>query len=834
MLPEGEAPHPRTAEPLPGAGLPLLLGLFALSGALSLVYEILWLRSLILIFGATTFAVSAVLTAFMGGLALGSFVLGRHADRFRRPGFVYGVMEIGIGLYALLVPFFFGALVPFYRFVWERYEPSFTTFSLLKFACALGVLLIPTTLMGGTLPVLSRFVANRGEGVSRRIGMLYAVNTAGAVVGTAAAGFLLLPRLGMTRALWVAAAGNMALGLVAIVAFGRQAPVRQPLTRSEPVLRFAGRQRLILGGIAASGAVAMVFEVAWTRVIGLVIGGSVYSFTTMLTTFLVGLAVGAACVARVADRTRMDPARLMGLLMTGTGLTAFLTLLAFHELPYLFAVGMRRWQGSEQVLGMRFAIAFAVMLLPTVLLGGLFPAAVRACVADTERLGEAVGRAYAINTLGTIVGSALAGFVLLPAFGARAAILGAIVTELALGALLLATGSSRFRWLQAAAVLATAALVPAIAPGWDALVMNSGMYLYANDIKDTSRRAFNDYLTEHGAELLYARDGATSSIIVVREREVDNTFLATNGKVDASTRIDLQTQLLLAHLPLLLAPEAREVLVVGLASGITAGAVLTHPVSRVTAVEIEPAVLEASEFFREYNNDALRDPRTRVILDDARNRLLVDRMRYDVIISEPSNPWITVASNLFTREAWDLVRERLTPGGIFCQWIQLYGIQPEDLKALLRTFHDVFPEIAVFTTIKGSDLAVIGSARPLRFSPEGLSARMRDLPVAVDLARIGVRTPADLLSYFDFGTAGVERLLGEGEGPTNTDDNARIEFATPRSLMLSTGPANAAAIAAVLASPAELLDTAQASEAERTALASAAAAVRERRAHRGR
>jgi len=781
-----------------GSSLPLIVTLFAFSGALSLVYEILWLRSLILVFGATTYAVSAVLTAFMGGLALGSFLFGRHADTLARPGVVYGVMEIGIGAYALLVPTLFGLLIPLSRILREQFEPSFGALTLLRFAVALFVLLVPTTLMGGTLPILSRFVAASDDRIARGVGLLYALNTGGAVVGTFAAGFWLLPTLGMTRTLWIAAAGNLVVGGIAVVAFRRTVPPRPPSTGAPRAVSVGRRQKLVLGAIALSGAAAMVFEVAWARVVGLVIGGSVYAFATVLTTFLVGLALGAAWVARIADRRGLDPARLMGVLLAGVGLAAFATLLAFNRIPYVFAVWLGRFhERQDLVLLLRFGVAFAVMFLPTLLLGGVFPAAVRACTPAADRLGATVGRVYAVNTMGTILGSGLAGFVLLPAIGVRATLLGAIVLELLLGAALLAAaaGTPRSRWVPALAAAGAAALLPVIAPPWNVRLMNSGMYLYARELEDPSPGGFRGYLEGNVGELLYARDGATASVVVFRDPDFDNIAMTTNGKVDASSRFDLATQILSGHLPLLLAPDRRRVLVVGWASGITVGSALTHPIERLTAVEIEEAVVEASEFFREHNNDARRDPRTTLVIDDARNFLLMDDALHDVIISEPSNPWITVASNLFTREAWEIGRRRLAPGGVFCQWIQLYGITPADLQALLRTFHQVFPEVLVFTTIEASDLMILGSDRPLRFDLTRLAARMREVWVAADLARVGIRTPADLLSHFDLGTAELERFIGDPAGPINTDDNARIEFATPKSLLLPTGAANAAALA---------------------------------------
>jgi spermidine synthase len=573
-----------------------------------------------------------------------------------------------------------------------------------------------------------------------------------------------------------------------------------------------GDARLLLWVLAGSGFVAMMYEIAWTRVLALIIGSSVYAFTIMLTTFLVGLAGGAAIVARLADRLRGRFA-VEGLiaLLTGTALAAFCTLLLFSELPYQFARIYHDVRGSNvSIFALKFGMAFAVMLPPTLLLGGIFPLVIKYCAPRLSRLGRSVGVVYSSNTLGTIFGSFISGFFLIPTLGIQNSLLLAIVGDLALAAILVvgATGALREmtgwstgrRIAGGVSIALMGAGLVLFAPPWNTLVMNSGVYQYADDMeeKDLTREGFYQFMAGD-VEQQYYKDGMTTSVLVMKEKSTGVILLAVNGKIDASSAGDLPTQLLSGHLPLLLAKDPKDALVIGYASGITVGAATCYPLDSITAVEIEPAIIEASRFFDPYNHRPLDDPRVQVIRNDGRNFLLVNDKAYDVIISEPSNPWMTVASNLFTREFFEIGRRRLKPGGVFAQWLQLYGMSPPDLKSLAATFHSVFPHVLIFNTITDADLILVGSDQPLEFDLDDLGARMRELSVTTDLRRVNVVTPQDLMSYFVFGSR--EMSLFAGNAPLNTDDNALIEFHAPKSLHYETRGANTLEVERVTVDP---------------------------------
>ncbi len=801
-----------------------VLFLFFLSGSLGLIYEVVWLRMLILIFGSTHFAVSTVLTAFMAGLAIGAWVIGREIDRRWDPLVVYGVFEIGIGAYALGIPWLFGFLEPVSRWLWAEFSPSFYWFSLLRFFFVGAVLVVPASLMGGTLPALSRFVTRRQERMGLSVGSLYGVNTFGAVAGTAATGFVLVPALGVQKTIWAAAAMNVAVGVLALALAARTrraANAAGAARESEPAAGRATsippRVTLVLAVFAASGFIAMVYEIAWTRVLSLIIGSSVYAFTIMLTTFLVGLAVGASLMSRFADRTgsRLG-ADGIAILLASAGLSAFATLFLFHELPYAFASAFRSIHedrgdspaGHLMLFALQFVLSGAVMLPPTLFLGGIFPLAVRICGDHLRQVGRTVGTAYASNTLGTIFGSALGGFLVVPLFGIQGSILFAITVNMLLGAVLVVLACER---RTRARVLAGVLLVVAAAgcwpaqPKWNTLLMNSGLYKYAADMTDEDLTESGFYsFTEGDFDLVFYREGVTATVMVAAQKGSGDLWLSVNGKIDASSVGDLQTQLLSGHVPLILSEERDDVAVIGYASGITVGSATLHPVRSVTAVEIEPAVIDASREFTAHNHDPLGNPDVQIVEGDGRNFLLVEERTFDVIISEPSNPWMTVASNLFTREFFEIGRSRLNPGGVFCQWLQLYGMQLEDLRALARTFAEVFPHVVVFNTIRDSDLLLLGANRPIRFRIDLIEDRMSDLDVALDLGRIGVRSPWDFLSYFIMSTEQFRAFAGEG--PLNTDDNALIEFHAPRSMHAETRRTNLKALREHVADPLHYLE----------------------------
>ncbi len=785
---------------------PAALACFLLSGFAALVYEIIWVRILGQIFGNTTFAIATVLAAFMAGLALGSYAFGRLAGRLQNDLLAYGVLEGGIGCYGLLILPLFGVIQRVYFALYPHLEASPVLSTFVLFALSFGLLMVPTVLMGATLPLLSRFFVTRLDHLGGRVGDLYAVNTLGAVVGCALAGYVMIPEMGLRASILTAAATNFLVtgAILCMVSWLRQHPASpeavpapfaplsaQPATSPEggpPTTARSPRSALeafLLASLAASGAASMVYENAWTRALTLVIGMSTYAFTTMLTTFLIGLALGSFLYARWWGRS---PGRLwaFGALEIGIGITALATIPLFERLPFLYL----RLKGSfgdsfALLLVVQAVLSFLVMILPTVLSGMTFPIVARLFTHGVYEVGSSVGTAYASNTLGSIVGAVAGGFLLIPLLGVQAAINVAVGLNVLIGIGLIAADTAlgrpvRWAWGAAAAVATGAAI--ALFPAWDRQVVTSGVTIYASNYTGLPRDSMKrEYM--HKDQILFYREGATATISVHAHRYDDYRYLKTNGKVDSSYG-DEPNMLLTGYLPLLYHPSAQRVVIIGMGAGFTAKAAAAFPVQRIEVAEIEPAVVNGARHFAVRNGDVLEDRRLRVIAADGRNYIQATSQQFDAIISMPSNPWIAGVGNLYTREFYRLARGKLRPDGTFAQWVQNYHMSPDDLRMILHTFAESFPHVSLWA-VDESDLILLGTLRPQTITYRALAKVFAEnQAVREDLARLGFLDAVGLGAMYLMGDDGVRRFSKGAE--LNTDDLPRLEFSAPKHLERST------------------------------------------------
>ncbi|MCG5052392.1 MAG: fused MFS/spermidine synthase [Myxococcales bacterium] len=770
---------------------------FFLSGASGLVFELLWTRMLSLVFGSTTLAISTVLTAFMGGLGLGSYWAGRHADKLRDPVKAYALAEAGIGIWALFVPWVISHYTPLNQWLWATFGDHYGWLSLLRFAAAAALLLLPTTLMGATLPLLARVVVDRPGAlreVGGNLGGLYALNLFGALAGSFFAGFVLMPTVGLAHTNRIAASVNLMLAVgiwilqhrlhddappdlddwAATVDAESLAPRRQAAGQISRAAR-----RVVLVGFAASGATAMIVQVLWTRALAVLIGSSIYSFTLILLAFLAGLGAGSAWLGRWADRTAL-PVRSLGWVHLLTVLAMGSSYLLMDRLPFVFAwllASTSFGPGAVQIC--QFVLACLVILPATLLMGAVFPLTMRIATASLEAVGHDVGRTYAINTLGAIVGSFLSGFVVLPLLGLERGLFLAAATLTLLAAALfwVAPGGSR------RLPLAAAGLVLVVAPWlprWNLTSFSQGFFRVSIARDYVSRKAAKKEWKR--PEMVFYEDGVATTVTV--ERWGKSYSLKNNGKVDASSDSDMPTQVAVGLLPLLLHPGASppRVALIGFGSGVTSGSVTQAPLESLEVVELEPAIYRASKFFEHVNHRPLDNPKVKARVGDGRNFLGQRTDLFDVIISQPSNPWITGVSNLFTREYFALVKRRLAKGGVFCQWAQLYEMAPWNVKSIYRTLASEFPYVTVFSAEDlSSDTILIASNEPLPLDVERLRARFAHPALAAEAARAGWRTPYDLLGQVLLTPDEVAPFTAGAA--INTDDNALIEFAAPRDLL---------------------------------------------------
>src|SRR5262245_26045091 len=763
--------------------IPLLFVCFLFSGAAALVYEVVWMRMLTQIFGSAAYAVATVLAGFMAGLACGSFYFGRLVDRGGNFLRLYGLLEIGIGIYGLLVPLIF-------RIASWSYVPLFwlndshpKIFSVLLFLLAFVVLLAPTFLMGATLPVLSRFLVRRLNQVGRTVGDLYATNTFGAVLGCAAAGYYLLPSIGITGALYTAAAVNLAIGLAVLLltwmGSGKEsdAALEKPAADGEATTWLG---KVVLAAIGLSGAAAMIYENAWSHALTLVIGGSVYSFTTMLLSFLIGLALGGYLYARLFGE-RQVRVMAFGLVQLGVGAAGLATIVLFEKLPLLF---IRLHQGFGDsfaaFLGIQVLICVLTMLPATVLFGMTFPMVVRLFTQSLYRVGSSVGTTYAVNTCGAIVGAFSGGFILIPWLGIQHAIVFGAFINLFVGWCLVTCDphpKRSARLIASGAASAALLLLAFGTPSWDRHVLTSGVTIYSYRYENLPTDSLR--LEEMRRDrILYYREGITATVSVHQSRP-NYRYFKSNGKVDGSYG-DALTMLLTGYLPLVFHPTAERVGIIGLGTGMTVKAVGSFPVKSIEVLEIEPALFEAAGFFRERNGNILADPRVRVIPSDGRNYILATPHKYDVIISEPSNPWIAGIASLYTREFYAGARRKLNSDGVFAQWFHNYAMSPDDFRMVFKTFGESFPYVTVWN-MKESDFLLVGTLKEQVFDYSKLSSVFAgNETLRKDWAQFGLTDAYSLLGFYRMDRKSLQAFVAGAE--VHNDDNVKLEVSGPPSL----------------------------------------------------
>ena len=768
----------------------LLYACFFVSGAAGLTLEIVWSKYLSYLLGNSIYGVATVVAAFLGGLGIGAVVGGRLAARTREPFLLYARLEVLVAGMGLLSPIAYQIARPLFAALYGAMGGSGLAFLLARFAILFLGLLVPTIAMGATLPLLVSAFTRRESDFGASVSRLYAVNTAGAVCGVALAGFVLVPWLG----LWRTAA--FAAGLDALVAFvvwsarSRLGAAAEP----EPEATTAEERRpfpLILPAFAVSGFCAILYEVAWTRILSVPFGGMVYSFSSILAVYLLGIALGAA-VASLLLRVMKAPVLLFGIFQLLLAGAVVLGSSVFTSLPDLQATLIARSRGSATALfGGEAGVTARIVLLPTFFLGALFPLAA-AIYQRGRRAGASVGAIYAANTFGSIAGSILTGFVLVPAIGALRAILAAALANAAIGcaSLILAEGARWKRALAAGAAVAATVLVALYAtPTWHAERMSLGFIRLLRAYEFGGEGLVHRIIAKIGTstqleKLLFYREGRVANVTVIETG--DRRALLINGKTDATigSGEDMAQQVMVGQVPMLFAPNAQSVCVVGYGSGVTTHAVLTHPVRKVLTLELEGAVLEAAPLFDAAAHRPLEDPRNRLVVEDAGTYLRSTADTYDVIISEPSNPWIAGVGNLFTKEFYEDARRRLNRGGVFCQWIQTYSVSPATLGTVLRSVTTTFPHGHLFYVESSADLIIVAS-------PDGDMtmdrARMQSVfqrpEVAADFARIGIHSLEELFSAYRGRLDRVAR--DQGPGPVNTDDNSWLEHQAPLDLLTS-------------------------------------------------
>ncbi|MCH7761333.1 fused MFS/spermidine synthase, partial [candidate division TA06 bacterium] len=661
-----------------------------------------------------------------------------------------------------------------YIWVYHHFPTTFYHLSLLRFLLSFSILLIPTFLMGGTLPVITKLFVRRTEELGGKIGILYAVNTFGAVIGTFSAGFFLLGTLGIQGTLYTASLINFLIAGVAWM-LSRTAPASD-LRQKKVVTAPRGVRdhppyvvHFILWAIFFSGLASLAYQVIWTRVLIIILQGTTYSFTTMLTTFLCGLALGSLLVTKFID-TRRDLLFLFGMIEILIGLSALLLLPLFSTLPdLLYAIRNQLGISWWKVVGMGFLASFFVMLVPTILMGATFPLAVKLYTTNLKRVGGSVGIVYAANTTGAILGSFAVGFVLIPLIGIQGSNLIAAFVNISLGAIAIAINPFSLQKTKWAVTLPAAAIL-----------------LLSFFIAPTHKPVITPTSLGPGDKLLFYKEDMAGTVSVIEQKRSGVRLCYVNSNFVCGTSYDaLKTIRMLGHLPLLLHPNPRSVLVIGFGMGVTTWSVTQHPIEKVVVVELSPAVVDASKYFSQVNHNVLNDPRVRLVEGDGRNYLLMTDERYDVITCDPTHPLLG-SGNLYTRDYFELCKERLTDGGIIVQYLPLHLLSPEDLKTAISTFKEVFPHTTVWFAFSHGIL--VGTEGRLKIDYTSLKRRLSKEKIRQSLKESDLNEPFAFLSCFLLGEDGVDRFVARAR--INTDDRPRIEFSGQRSIGVETWSEN--------------------------------------------
>lgn len=775
------------------------------SGAAGLMYQVAWVRLLGLTFGVTIFAISTVLAAFMGGLALGSVVGGRYADRIRRPLRAYGLIELVVGATALTTPALFQALQSLYREVALLADPTQAPLiaGLVRVILAFVILLVPTALMGATLPLAVRGVrlsAARGvtanaavdaagsadeskapegaaRGDTRAMGLLYALNTSGAIVGALTAGFVLIGGYGLRTTVLVAAACNLLAGVggLALSALVErrtahvpaQAP---PAERVTPVQAATGDThaarlaRVAFWAFGISGGVSLAYEVTWARILAILFDSSIYGFVLMLGTVLAGIAIGSAAAAALLGwrSSLRGTGRAFGWIEIGIGLAAVLSLAGFGQV--LDWLGWLRETGNPLFLRLLstearvMAMMSVLTVLPAALLmGASFPVAARLWVAGRGgTLASRLGGIYAANTVGAIVGSTAAGFVLIPVLGAHASLLVLAGVNLAVGAALLWAAGPPFALKAAFPVAASAGVA-----------LGVGAIAWGATRPPVHEVVFRQRFVDHKLE--WYREGLENTVSMALGPEGEQRMY-TNSRNQTNDKPDLvRYQRVMGFLATVLSPaEQQRVLVVGIGGGATPGAIAQFSSARLDLVELSEAVVAAAPFFNVASNNVLQKPNVKLTIDDGRNWLLRNRQPYDIITADIVPPYDAGSNNLYSVEYFKLAARALAPDGLMVQWVS-----PENAYAhqlVIRTFLQAFPNATLWL---GGDL-LIGSPNGLRVDPAAVARRLADPGARAGLAEVGFLKPQDVL--FQFRADAAELRAYVGEGPILTDDRPLLEY----------------------------------------------------------
>ncbi len=752
----------------------ILLIFFFLIGFSGLVYEVIWSRQLSLVFGSTVYALSVTLASFMAGLGLGSLYFGKVADRSKNPERLLALFQIITGISAFLITIVVPLLNSLYPAVLNYTYPPFFIISLLSFIFSFILILIPTFLIGGSFPLMVRIYTEDLEETSPGLGLLYGVNTFGAVIGVFLSSFFLIGTIGIKRTAFLASGINLLIGLLLLSL--------QKLLVAEPVLIVEGpkdRQmksenyQLWLVVIGLSGFAGLGYEVIWTRILSIIFQNTVYSFALILTAFLSGITLGSFCYSKIHPRKRSQIS-IFVLLEAILGLYVIILALILPELPALLLMIMGKadlnWTSA---LIFQFSTILLLMMPATTIMGVVFPLTVSILTEDSAIIGQSSGLVYGANTIGALLGSLVTGFLLLPGLGVHPGTKVMAFLNILISLIILTSFRLTKKYLTITIGTISCLTI------FFSLIKNNII------LPPSIRLGLGPKF-----KLLYYKETAPGTVTVIEDKATGVRSCYVNNSAVCGTTYDaLKAVRLLGSLPMLLHRNPKKVLVIGYGLGITASTISQFPIEKLDCIEICPSVIEAARYFIDFNQNVLQRPEARLIKGDGRNFLLLSPEKYDVISCDPTHPLLGSGS-LYTREYFALCRQRLNPDGITCQYLPLHKTSLKSLEAIIRAFCEIFPNSTIWLAVSHGIL--LGQIERSPIDYKVLRERMENAKIKKTLESVNLVTPEELLSAFIMDQAAVKKFVNGSKA--NTDDFPFVEFSGSQSLGEETWSTNMTAL----------------------------------------
>jgi len=759
----------------------VLVTVFAVN-FLSLVYQVIWTRNIMAIFGSTALSVSTTLTVFLSGIALGGYLGGKWIRRIENKHRALGILLVVLGAYCFFVGYLFQVIDLIFAMVFHGIESAIVT-NLLKLFFTFLILIFPTTIIGSIFPITTYLYSFETGKLGKDVAFIYFLDTFGAALGALISGFILVPMVGLRESSFIAAALYVLLGILLFVMKGNaQEPAPAKAAQPKKTVQLDPVRVFILAALFFSGFSALVLEVVWARYFHLIFGTSIYAFSIVIAAFLMGLSIGSFLIKRRLESMK-DPVLVFAYIEILIGGFALLVIRSSAWLEVLYYKLFYLIDSFYVFQATLFIVAFIIMLIPAALMGANFPLAIRIFGRDTETRGEDAGLTFSFNTAGGIIGAFAAGFIIIPLLGLEKTNFLAFAGYLAIGFAALLIAKRQVLHYAVGVGAAIAFIIGGFVFG-SAPSLNYGVYY--GGIRHKTVESFVTQKRMMEKEIAYSKHGFYGLVSVRYNPGANEVQLLHNGKVDASTGLtDMRTQILIGHMPFLVHRNPDKILNIGLGGGFTVGALKSHPnVSVIDVVEIDPLVVEATgTYFKDFNNDALNDPRIRMHIHDGRYFLKTAPYKYDAIVSEPPNIWVSGVSMLFTREFYKIVDEHLNPGGVLFQWAPGYEMNPEDINLILKTIKERFEYVTYWE--EGVDIVIFASHVPPVIDPAHINWVLSTPSIGYDFSMIFPGSTPDTIAGWlakpkmDFDKAGY--LLSNVPN-INTDNLPYLEFNTARNV----------------------------------------------------